>query len=99
MAAAVVVGSAPVAARRDRWLVVLAAAHGALVAGAPSIPLIALGLWWNANTIAHNAVHRPFFHSRGANALFSAYLSLLLGFPLTLWRRRHLAHHAAPAGV
>jgi hypothetical protein len=29
-----------------------------------------------------------------ANLFFSAYLSILLGFPQSLWRDRHLAHHA-----
>src|SRR5437773_4878490 len=32
-------------------------------------------------------------------SLFSAYLSVLLGFPQTLWRARHLAHHAAQQKV
>lgn len=84
----------------DGLLVALAVAQGALVLAAPSVPLVALGLWWNANTIAHNFVHRPFFSTRGADRIFSAYLSLLLGFPQALWRRRHLAHHALapPAG-
>ena len=78
----------------DAILIALAAAHGALLIAAPSAPLIAIGLWWNANTIAHNFIHLPFFRSRGANAAFSAYLSLLLGVPQTIWRDRHLAHHA-----
>ncbi len=77
----------------DAVLVGLALLHGALLALAPSVPLIALGLWWNANTISHNFVHLPFFRSRAANALFAAYLSLLLGFPQSLWAARHLAHH------
>jgi hypothetical protein len=51
-------------------------------------------LWWNANTVAHNFIHLPFFRSRGANRVFSAYLTLLLGLPQTFWRDRHLAHHA-----
>jgi len=53
-----------------------------------------VGVWWNSNTIAHNFVHRPFFRSSTANALFSAFQSLLLGIPQTIWRERHLAHHA-----
>jgi hypothetical protein len=61
---------------------------------APSALLIAVGLWWTANTIAHNFIHLPFFDSREGNALFSVYLSLLLGVPQTLWRDRHMAHHA-----
>ncbi len=80
--------------RRDVWLIALAAGHGALLLSVPSAPLIALGLWWNANTVAHNFIHLPFFRSRAANRLFSAWLSLLLGMPQTLWRDRHLAHHA-----
>jgi hypothetical protein len=54
---------------------------------------IAVGLWWNANTISHIFIHRPFFRSRLHNRLFSALLSLLLGIPQSLWRDWHLAHH------
>jgi hypothetical protein len=79
---------------RDALLVALALVHGALLLAVPSAPLIAIGLWWNANTIAHNFIHLPFFRARPANVLFSAYLSLLLGLPQTLWRDRHIAHHA-----
>jgi hypothetical protein len=77
----------------DALLVGLALVHGVVLVLAPSVPLIALGLWWNANTISHNFIHLPFFRVRVANALFSAYLSLLLGFPQSLWMARHLAHH------
>ncbi|MBI3263829.1 MAG: fatty acid desaturase [Acidobacteria bacterium] len=82
---------------RDTWLVAVAAGQGALLVSLPSAPLVGIGLWWNANTVAHNFVHRPFFRTRPANALFSAYLSVLLGVPHTLWRDRHLAHHAGRA--
>ena len=81
-------------AKWDRLFVTLALAHGAALLGWPSIPLIAAGLWWNANTIAHNFIHRPFFRSATANRAFSAYLSVVLGFPQSVWRARHLAHHA-----
>ena len=80
--------------RRDSILVAFAALHGAMLAMWPLAPVIALGVWWNANTIAHNFIHRPFFRSAGINRLFSAALSVLLGIPQTLWRDRHLAHHA-----
>src|SRR5580704_14208031 len=97
--------------RRDAILVALAALHGvALVLVVvpvvaqvearivwPVAPLIAAGVWWNSNTIAHNFIHRPFFRSAGMNRLFSAALSVLLGIPQTLWRDRHLAHHAGVA--
>lgn len=78
----------------DGTLVALSLLHGAALVMAPSIPLIALGLWWNANTISHNFIHLPFFRSCRLNDLFSFYLTLLLGFPQRLWRARHLAHHA-----
>jgi hypothetical protein len=55
---------------------------------------IALGVWWNANTISHHFIHRPFFRHRLANHVFAAGLSVLLGFPQSLWRDWHLAHHA-----
>ncbi|HJZ69184.1 MAG TPA: fatty acid desaturase, partial [Blastocatellia bacterium] len=82
-------------ARWDALLVALALLHGALLVAWPSVPLIAIGLWWNANTISHNFIHRPFFKARALNGAFSCYLSLLLGFPQSFWRGRHLAHHGA----
>ena len=81
----------------DTLLVMLAGAHAAVLMAAPAAPVIAIGLWWNANTISHYFIHRPFFRRRGANRAFAAYLSILLGFPHALWRDRHLAHHAGVA--
>ncbi len=81
----------------DALLVFLAAFHGALVVVVPCVPLIALGLWWNANTVSHNFIHHPFFRSRAGKVLFSAGLTLLLGVPQSIWRARHLAHHAGRA--
>jgi hypothetical protein len=75
----------------------LAFAHAALLFAFPIVPVIALGLWWNSNTIAHYVIHKPFFRSRTLNVLFSLYLSVLLGVPQTIWRQRHLAHHAGLA--
>src|SRR5438874_9742981 len=43
-----------------------------LLAAWPLAPLIAVGVWWNSNTIAHNFIHRPFFRSAGMNRVFSA---------------------------
>ena len=54
--------------RGDLMLVVLAGVHAALLTAAPSAPVIAIGLWWNANTISHYFIHRPFFGRRGANS-------------------------------
>ena len=95
----------------DALLVALAAAHGALLltvawsgdhataqgAAARGLAVVAVGLWWNSNTVAHNFIHRPFFRGRALNALFALYLSALLGVPQALWRDRHLAHHAGVA--
>lgn len=75
--------------------VALAIAHGVALVAAPASAFIAIGVWWNSNTISHNFIHRPFFPAQLANRLFSAYLSVLLGIPQALWRERHLAHHAA----
>src|SRR5215472_1684381 len=80
--------------RRDSVLVSLTALHAAVLVAWPIAPVIGLGVWWNSNTIAHNFIHRPFFRSGMINRLFSAALSVLLGIPQTLWRERHLAHHA-----
>ncbi|HEV8129971.1 MAG TPA: fatty acid desaturase [Acidobacteriota bacterium] len=60
-------------------------------------PIIALGIWWNSNTVSHYFIHKPFFKVRALNRLFSAYLTVLLGIPQSLWRDRHVAHHAGVA--
>ena len=78
----------------DAVFVTLALVQAVVLFVLPSIPVIAIGLWWNANTISHNFIHRPFFRSRILNRVFAVYLSLLLGFPYAAWRTRHLAHHA-----
>jgi hypothetical protein len=72
----------------------MAAVHAIAVIAWPTIPVIALGVWWNANTISHNFIHRPFFRPRWLNRTFALYMSVLLGIPQSLWRDLHLAHHA-----
>ena len=82
--------------RHSEWdavLVVLSLAHAVLLFSVPSMLVIAVGIWWSSNTIAHNFIHSPFFASRAVNRLYSIYLSGLLGIPQTLWRERHLQHH------
>lgn len=81
----------------DALLVALAAAHAVILVAAHMAPIIALGVWWNSNTISHNFIHKPFFKARALNRFFSAYLTVLLGIPQSLWRDRHLAHHAGVA--
>ena len=83
----------------DAVLVALSFAHAGLLIGFPSSPLIALGLWWNANTISHNFVHLPFFRSPVLNRLYSIYLTLLLSIPHSTWRERHLRHHSGREGL
>jgi hypothetical protein len=86
--------------RFSRWdgiLVGLSLAYGAALLLMPSIPLIAIGLWWMSNTVAHNFIHTPFFRSARLNTVYSVFLSALTGIPQTLWRRRHLDHHAGRA--
>src|ERR1051325_3224356 len=67
---------------------------GGLVLIRPSVLLIAFGTWWVANTSAHNFIHRPFFAHAAANRAYSLVLTLAIGVPQTIWRNRHLAHHA-----
>jgi len=86
------------AAAWDGVFIGLSIVHAVVLGVAASIPVIAIGLWWNANTVAHNFIHRPFFSSRASNASYSAFLSLVLGVPQSLWRARHLAHHAESTG-
>jgi hypothetical protein len=61
------------------------------------IPLMAIGIWWTSNTVAHIAIHAPLFVSPVLNRSLSLFLTALLGVPQTLWRERHLAHHAGRA--
>jgi hypothetical protein len=82
--------------RHSSWdgvLVGLSFAHATTLLLVPSIPVIAILLWWNANTVAHNFIHTPFFRTRSLNIAYSIFLSAVLGIPQTLWRDRHLAHH------
>src|SRR5206468_2818452 len=72
----------------------LAALQGLVLILWPSAFLVVVGMWWGANTIAHNFIHRPFFSVRWMNRSFSFYLSLIVAIPQTLCRSRHLAHHA-----
>ena len=72
----------------------LSIAHAILLVLVPHPAVIAVGLWWNANTISHNFIHKPFFAAPAANRLYAFFLSLVLGVPQTLWRDRHLLHHA-----
>src|SRR5262245_1933392 len=91
---------------RDGWLVAAALAQGLLLASAivlfrPGLVLpLALGasLWWGSNTVSHNHLHNPLFRSRTFNRAFSLYLTLLLGVPQSIWRARHLWHHAGETG-
>lgn len=95
----------------DALLVGLAAVHAGCVGAlwllpteAPFLLLGAVGfaviLWWNANTISHNHMHSPLFRLRWLNHLFSLFLTVTTLVPQTLWKRRHLWHHAGePAGT
>ena len=81
---------------RDRDAILLpglAIVHGLVLLAWPSMIVIALGLWWNSNTVSHNFIHRSFFRGRYARAIFSLYLTALLGYPQSIWAARHLAHH------
>src|SRR6185436_357987 len=82
---------------RDGVFVGLSIAHAVVLCTVASIPVLAIGMWWSANTIAHNFIHRPFFRTKAANVAYSAFLGLVLGVPQSLWRERHLAHHAGRA--
>lgn len=72
----------------------LSLAHAVALVLVPHPAVIATLMWWNANTISHNFIHKPFFTGTAANRAYAFFLSLLLGVPQTLWRDRHLLHHA-----
>jgi hypothetical protein len=91
----------------DGWLVLASGIQAALLAGSLAyLPAVGLGgsllaaaifgvsVCWCSNTIAHNHLHNPLFRSRRLNRWFSLYLSVLCGIPQSVWRARHLWHHA-----
>ena len=86
-----------VASTPDVSFVIIPVVQAAALISYPSIPLVAVGLWWTANTVSHNFIHRPFFTSAVLNVLFSLLLTGVMGLPQTLWRQRHLAHHGGRA--
>ena len=51
----------------DAVLVGFSFVHAALLIVIPAIPVVGIGLWWTANTAAHNFIHTPFFRSRRLN--------------------------------
>jgi hypothetical protein len=55
---------------------------------------LALSIVWGSNTVSHNHLHNPFFRSRAHNRLLSLYLSVLYAVPQSIWKERHLWHHA-----
>ncbi|MEZ4225839.1 MAG: fatty acid desaturase [Polyangiaceae bacterium] len=55
---------------------------------------VALGMAWGSNSVSHIHLHAPLFRSRRVSSAYGLYLTALLGIPQTLWRRRHLWHHA-----
>jgi fatty acid desaturase len=94
----------------DALLVAAALAQGVLLALAtvwfrasltlalPSALMMAVGVWWCSNTVSHNHLHNPLFRSRALNRALSMYLTLLTGIPQSIWRARHLWHHAGETG-
>ena len=72
--------------------------EGGVDSHADDVAARAGGIDISFNAISHNFVHLPFFRSLAANEIFSAYLSLLLGLPQSLWAARHLAHAGCAAG-
>ncbi len=65
------------------------------IAGSVATALfIAVGMAWGSNTVSHIHLHTPLFRSRSMNRAFCFFLTASLGIPQTIWRRRHLWHHA-----
>ncbi|HMR08552.1 MAG TPA: fatty acid desaturase [Polyangiaceae bacterium] len=65
-----------------------------LAGGLATAAFIAVGMAWASNTVSHIHLHTPLFHSRWLNRALCTWLTASLGIPQTLWRQRHLWHHA-----
>lgn len=92
---------------RDAWLVGVTLLQGAFTLAAFALAasfrlsgsLVAIlafgvGICWCSNAVSHNHLHNPLFFSRRANRVFDLWLTLLLGVPQSLWKARHIWHHA-----
>lgn len=55
---------------------------------------VAVHVWWTSNTVAHIHLHTPIFASRALDRAFAVFLSALTFIPQTIWKQRHLMHHA-----
>lgn len=85
----------------DAWLLGASLVQAALFvfafAGLPKLAaavIFGIGMCWCSNTVSHNHLHNPLFRSRAANRALSLFLSALLGIPQSIWKARHLWHHA-----
>ena len=91
----------------DAWLIAASLLHAGLLAVAllwlprfgwgglvAGTLMLAVALCWSSNTVAHNHLHNPLFRSRRHNRFFSLFLSVSSGIPQSVWRARHLWHHA-----
>jgi fatty acid desaturase len=56
--------------------------------------LYSVSISWNINSIAHNAIHNPYFRSDRLNQTFSLLLSITLGFSQTMYNFVHMRHHS-----
>lgn len=59
-----------------------------------TLTLFAVSICWCSNTVAHIHLHKPLFAARGYNRALSLALGVLIGVPQSVWRARHLWHHA-----
>ena len=88
----------------DGWVLLALALHTVVLVAALmwggwlAVPVIGVAMVWGSNTVSHIHLHTPLFASRRANQALSGYLTVVLGVPQTLWRARHLRHHARHAG-
>lgn len=90
-AAVAVAGTVAVAAPLVAAALVPAPSWGASI---PLAAVLALVFVWASNTVAHIHLHTPLFTSPAASRAFSFLLTVGLLVPQSVWRSRHLAHHA-----
>ncbi len=87
----------------DRWVLLGLVVHAAVMVATLALPLplavgiIGVAMVWGSNTISHIHLHTPLFTDAAANRALTLYLTMALGVPQTLWRHRHLVHHARHA--
>ena len=55
---------------------------------------VGISMNWSANTVGHIHLHNPIFRANFINVSFDKIISISNSYPQSIWKFRHLQHHA-----